>query len=255
LELSGVGKSFGGIAALSEVSFGVPGGSVTGLIGPNGAGKTTLFNLVTGLLRPTAGRIRFLGEEIAGLEPHDIARRGIARTFQNIRLFAGMTAVENVMVGAHARCAAGVLGSVARTRAQRAEERRVGERALELLALVGLAEAAQRLPEELPYGHQRRLEIARALAAEPRLLLLDEPAAGMNEGETREIAALVAALRAKGLTILLIDHDMSLVMEACDRIAVLNFGRLIALGSPGAVRRDPAVIEAYLGREGGRDDA
>jgi len=255
LQVVNVSKSFGGLAAVSEVSFTVDEGEVLGLIGPNGAGKTTLFNLITSMFPPTGGRIFFRGEKIEGLKPHSITRMGISRTFQNIRLFAQMTARENVMVGRHARSRAGIWGGVLRTGSQRAEEARIREKTGELLALMGLAGHEEFPAGKLPYGHQRRLEIARALAAEPGLLLLDEPAAGMNESETREIHQLILSIRGLGVTVLLIEHDMSLVMKVCDRLVVLNFGEKIAEGTPEEIRGNPEVVEAYLGREEDDGDA
>ena len=249
LSLSDVRKSFGGLSAVDDVSFSVNEGEIAGLIGPNGAGKTTLFNIVTSIYPPSGGRVLFRGEDIAGRKPHDVTRKGIGRTFQNIRLFPKMTARENVMVGRHARSRAGIWRSVLRTGIQRAEEGRIREKTDELLAFMGLAGYEESPAGKMPYGHQRRLEIARALAAEPRLLLLDEPAAGMNESETREIHRLILAIRALGVTILLIEHDMSLVMSVCDRLVVLNFGQKIAEGTPEEIRINPEVVEAYLGRE------
>jgi branched-chain amino acid transport system ATP-binding protein len=249
LELANVGKRFGGLAAVNGVSFTVEEGEILGLIGPNGAGKTTLFNLITSIFPPTGGHVLFRGETIEGLKPNSITRKGISRTFQNIRLFAQMTARENVMVGRHARSRAGIWGGVLRTGSQRAEEARIRKKTGELLALMGLAGFEEFPAGKLPYGHQRRLEIARALAAEPKLLLLDEPAAGMNESETREIHQLILTIRALGVTVLLIEHDMSLVMKVCDRLVVLNFGQKIAEGTPEEIRVNPEVVEAYLGRE------
>jgi len=249
LEIKNVSQEFGGLLALDRVSMTVEKGEIFGLIGPNGAGKTTLFNLITGIYRPSSGELWFEGRSIGGLRPYRIANVGIGRTFQNIRLFKKLSVLDNVRVGMHSVSRAGFVSAMLYTPWAIKRERVTREKSMALLELVGLQDKAIELAGSLPYGEQRRLEIARAMALEPSLLLLDEPAAGMNATEKEELLGLIRKIRDLGVTVLLVEHDMNVVMNVCNRIAVLDYGRKIAEGTPEQIKNDPRVIESYLGVE------
>lgn len=247
LEVSGITQIFGGVTALEDVSFSINKGDITGVIGPNGAGKTTLFNIISGIYTQTSGRVTLNNSDVSGLPPEKLARLGMVRTFQNIELFAGMTVLENVMVGLHSRSSSGLLACSLRMPWSRSEEKRIRQGALKWLEFTGITDLAEVTAGNLPFGKGRLLEIARALAVEPSIILMDEPAAGLNSQETMGLAQLIQRIRDLGITVVLVEHDMELVMEICDRIVVLNLGRKLAEGTPREIQENHEVIAAYLG--------
>jgi branched-chain amino acid transport system ATP-binding protein len=249
LEVSGITQVFGGVTALEDVSFAIKRGEITGVIGPNGAGKTTLFNIITGIYTQTSGRVSLNGRDVSGLPPERLARLKLVRTFQNIELFGGMTVLENVMVGLHTRSSSGLFSCALRMPWSRTEESRIREGALQWLEFTGITDLADVMAGNLPFGKGRMLEIARALAVEPEIILMDEPAAGLNSQETLGLARLILQIRDLGITVVLVEHDMELVMDICDRIVVLNLGRKLAEGTPREIQENHEVIAAYLGEE------